>query len=234
MRIADPPAQTDASEWMDRPQPRPAMEQCLRDLARLNRLLGVDRLVLGQLRTFVRPGDRELLVADVATGGADLPRLFANWGAAHNIAVRTIGIDVHPTTARLASEWSAGWPRIRIVQGDARTLPLVDRAVDLAVCTTALHHLSDADAPGALRELDRVGSRGFIMTDLVRSWMSYGGARLVGWAFAHSPIIRADATISARRAYTVEEVEALVAASGVTKVSITRHPVFRVAVVQRK
>lgn len=231
MTLAAPP-RAHTGELMDLPHPRPAMEGCLTELERLNALLGVRRFVWHHLRRFVRPADRTLTVADVATGGADLPRAFALWGRNRGVAVRTIGIDNHPTTALIARDRSASFPEIRVVLGAAGALPLGDGSVDVAVFTSALHHLTQLDAVAALRELNRVGGRGFIVTDLVRAWGAYLGARALSILLLRSPLTRTDGPRSVLRSYTLPEARALIAEAGLSGVEVTRGPLFRLAMVK--
>ncbi|HEV8339359.1 MAG TPA: methyltransferase domain-containing protein [bacterium] len=228
-----PPRREHAPELMDFPHPRPVMEVCLTELERLNRLLGVRRLVWGHLRRFLRPGDRALTVADVATGGADLPRAFAAWGRLNGIVVRAIAIDNHPMTTLIARDRSAAFPEIQVVQGDAGALPLEDRSVDVALFTSGLHHLRRSKAIDALRELDRIGRRGFLVTDLVRTWGAYLGARALAVLLLRSPLTRADGPRSVLRAYTPAEARALLAETGIAGVTIMPAPLFRLAMVKR-
>lgn len=231
MMLAAPPREH-AVELMDLPHPRPAMEACLSELARLNGLLGVRRFVWRHIRRFLRPGDETLTLADVATGGADLPRAFVLWGRRSGVAVRSIGIDNHPTTALIARDRSASFPEIRVVLASAGSLPLRDGSVDVAVFTTGLHHLTQQEAVAALRELDRVGRRGFVVTDLVRAWGAYLGARALAIFLLRSPLTRADGPRSVLRSYTLGEARALVAQAGLSGVDITRGPLFRLAMVK--
>ncbi len=231
MTLATPPREH-VVELMDLPHPRPTMEGCLTELERLNRLLGVRRLVWRHLRRFLRPGDRTLTVADVATGGADLPRAFARWGRGSGVTVHTIGIDNHPVTALIARDRSATFPEIRVVLASAGALPLGDDSVDVAVFTSGLHHLTPPDAVAALRELDRVSRRGFIVTDLVRAWGAYLGARALAVMLLRSPLTRVDGPRSVLRSYTLREARTLVAATGLSGVQVTRGPLFRLVMVK--
>lgn len=232
MRILDPPPRVEKVELMDFPHPRAIMEGCLRELAVLNRLLGVRRLVLRYLQRFVRPRDRVLTIADVATGGADLPRTFARWGSRHGLAVRTLAIDHHPVTAAIAGDWSRGMPEVTVLQGDARALPLGDGSVDVAVMTTALHHLTPPDAVAALRELRRVSRRGLLVTDLARSRAAYLAARGLARVFLRNHLTRTDGPLSVLRAYTVPEVRALAEAAGLRYARLAPHPLFRLVLVE--
>ena len=232
IRVLAPPPRADAVELMESPQPRAVMDECLRELAMLNRLLGVRGLVLRYLRRFVRPGDRALTLADVAAGGADLPQSFVHWGRRRGLRIHAVAIDHHPATVAIARDRSAGMPEIEVLRGDARALPLADRSVDVALLTTALHHLSPQGAVQALRELDRVSRRGFVVTDLVRSRAAYLGARILAQSLLRSPLTRVDGPLSVLRAYTVSEVRALAEAAGLRDVRLARHPLFRLALVK--
>lgn len=227
-----PPPREQISELMDLPHPRPAMEACLAELERLNALLGVRRLVWRHLRQFVRPGDRTLTITDVGTGGADLPRAFALWGRRRDLIIRTIAIDNHPTTALIARDRSRTFPEIRVLLAEAGALPLADHSVDVGVFTSALHHLARPEAVRALRELDRVSRRGFIVTDLVRAWGAYLGARALALFLLRSPLTRTDGPRSVLRSYTVREARALVQDAGLSGVRLTPHPLFRLAMVK--
>jgi len=232
MLLLNPPPRAQIVERMEGAHPRSMMEGCLRELARLNRLLGVHAMVLAYLARFVRPTDRHLTVLDVATGGADLPRAFVGWARRRGLDLRVIAIDHHPTTAVIARDNCADAMEVRVIRADARALPLADRSVDVAVLTTAMHHLAPADAVRALVELSRVSRRGVIVTDLIRSRAAYLGARALALAFLRNPLTRADGPLSVLRAYTPAEVRALARAAGLNGARIHHHPLFRLALVQ--
>ncbi len=232
MRVFDPPLRVDTGELMERAQPRSVMEGCLRELEMLNRLLGVRALLLRYLSRFVRPDDRALTIADVATGGADLPRAMVRWGRRRGLALHVVAIDHHPMTTAIARDRSTGVPEIDVLRGDARDLPLADRSVDVAFLTTALHHLSPPDAVCTLRELARVSRRGFIVTDLVRSRAAYLGARALAASVLRNALTRTDGPVSVLRAYTPEEARALAGRAGLDGVRVRGHPLFRLALVR--
>lgn len=232
MTVLPPLPRAEVEELMDGPQPRALMEGCLRELAVLNRLLGVRGLVMRRLRRFVRPDDRALTVAEVASGGADLLRSFVLWGRRRGLRLHAVAIDRNPQACAIARERSGGIPEIAVLRGDARALPLADRSVDVALLATALHHLSPADAVTALRELDRISRRGFVVTDLVRSRAAYLGAKLLARVLLRNPLTRVDGPRSVLRAYTAGEVRALAADAGLQSVRLTRHLLFRLTLVK--
>jgi hypothetical protein len=67
---------------------------------------------------------------------------------------------------------------------------------------------------------------GVVVNDLARGPMTVIGARLLSRGFTHNRYTRHDAPMSARRAYTLAEAEALLAAADLRPVSVN-HAAFR-------
>jgi len=66
-------------EMMDRDQPPSAeLERDLERIRQLNRWFGSYHLVLGFIRSWIRPADK-LRVVDLATGSGDIPRLIVDY-----------------------------------------------------------------------------------------------------------------------------------------------------------
>src|SRR5438128_1402911 len=216
----------------------------LRNLAWINRLLGGIAVVRAHLPGEVRgqgsgvrgqgvgskspltPRPSPLTVLDVATGGGDIPRWLARR------RVELIAGDLHPQMLQLARKWSAGLP-IRFIRGDARRLPFRDRSVDVVLCSLMLHHLTEADAVQALRELGRVARRRLIVNDLRRSRVAYVLIWLIT-RFSRSRLTRCDSPASVERAFTPAELEALARAAGLDRVGsfrLYRHLYYRMALV---
>jgi ubiquinone/menaquinone biosynthesis C-methylase UbiE len=156
-----------------------------------------------------------LTILDVATGSADIPLAIARWAARRGRQVSILALDLHPATLSLARAWLASQDRaasapIRFIRGDALALPLADRSVDYAISSMFFHHLSDAQALAALREMLRVARRGIIVNDLLRSPLARVGIGLL--TLGAGPIDRHDARVSVRKAWRRAEVEAWAAA----------------------
>ncbi|HLB76240.1 MAG TPA: methyltransferase domain-containing protein, partial [Candidatus Dormibacteraeota bacterium] len=172
-------------ELMDQPHVEEGeLATDLRNLAWINRLLGGIAVIRAHLPGEIRGqgsgvrgqgvGSKSplthrpspLTVLDVATGGGDIPRWLARR------RVELIAGDLHPQMLQLARKWSAGLP-IRFIRCDARRLPFRDHSVDLVLCSLMLHHLTEADAVCALKELARVARRRLIVNDLRRSRVAF-------------------------------------------------------------
>jgi SAM-dependent methyltransferase len=199
----------------------------LRNLAWINRLLGGVAVIRAHLPRKLNQGER-WTVLDVATGGGDIPR----WLARRRPTVELIAGDLHPQMLQLARQWSAGLP-IRFIRCDARRLPFRDHSVDLVLCSLMLHHLTEADAVEALRELGRVARRRLVVNDLRRSRTAYVLIWLIT-RFSRNPLTRYDSPVSVERAFTPAELESLARAAGLDREGrfrIRRHRFYRMALV---
>jgi len=222
-------------ELMDDPAcPEHVLRPNLVALGRLNRLTGAVAIVLEYLDRLAprwqasRRDGAPLSLLDVATGGADIPRAVVRWASARGVPVRVVGVDRHPAAVRIAARASAAVPQITVVRADARALPFADGAFDACLCTISLHHLEPADRPALLRRLDRLGRRGFLVVDLVRSPAAYAGIWLLTRAF-RDPLIRADGPSSVRRAYSWDEYRRAAADAGIHELTVRRLRGFRAA-----
>ncbi|MEA2641809.1 MAG: hypothetical protein QOF51_3203 [Chloroflexota bacterium] len=236
------PRWTAESERMDEPTVDPdLLAGNLADLRRVNRDLGGTRLTqraIADLTTDLRPGD-ELVVLDVATGSADIPAAVAQWAQRRHLRCRCVATDLSPLVLQLARKWETTTPmrgatHVLFAAADGRALPIADGAVDVAMCSLALHHFQKADAVTMLREMGRVARLGIVVNDLIRSWPGYLGAQLFGLTLTQNSLTRHDGPLSVRRAYTraelrdlMERAELQVTAAHTTlgyRVALAAHP----------
>ncbi len=208
---------SDAEELLDGPlDDAAALRGNLRDLARANRWLGGVGLSARAIEALA--GDRETLtVLDVGTGAADIPLSLLQRAAREGRGLRVTGIDSRPEVLAAAVARQPGLaltPGLELHVGDGRSLPFPDRSFDIAHASLLLHHLEPATAVALLREMSRVARRGIVVNDLVRSRVAWLGAWLLSHVATRNRYTRHDAPLSVRRAYTVAELTALIAAAG--------------------
>lgn len=192
----------------------------LRDLRRVNRWLGGIRLTSHALETLAgaaADAGAAISLLDVGTGAADIPVALIDAWRRHGRRLEVTAIDERAeviAAARAADPRVATMPRLTLAVADGRSLPYPDETFDVAHASLVLHHLEPADAILLLREMSRVSSRGIIVNDVARSQLNLVGA----WLLAHLATVnrysRHDAPLSVRRAYTLAEAQALIAAAG--------------------
>jgi hypothetical protein len=202
-------------EWMDDPAVDAAeLAAALAFIRRVNAALGYTRATVGHLRRFSRswPAGQPITMLDVATGTADLPRAVLRWADGDGRDVRIVGLDLHAATLAVAAGRN-GDPRLTFVRGDALALPFADRSVDYVLSGMFLHHLPEAAAIAAIREMDRVARRGFVLADLLRNRRAYAWISL--FTMAATPMVRHDARGSVAGAFTAAELLSLRDRAGV-------------------
>jgi ubiquinone/menaquinone biosynthesis C-methylase UbiE len=187
----------------------------LREMARLNRLPGG---VGDSVRAVVRLlGDQsEATVLDVGTGSGDFVRRLRRRRYAEVIAA-----DLRPEVLEIAASNLAGISNVSLLEADARALPLGDGEVDVAHASLLVHHFDPDDAIAALREMRRVARLGVVVNDLRRGLLPFVITAAAVIALSRGTYTRHDGVLSARRAYTVAELDTLAAKAGMSKVSRT-------------
>jgi SAM-dependent methyltransferase len=185
----------------------------LGEMAMLNRLPGG---VASSVSAVLRVLDPGLAVLDIGTGFAEF---------AHRLRRRArtpiVLADVDPAVLAVARSNVAGMDDVTLLEADVRALPLKDGAVGVAHSSLLLHHLEPADAVTAMREMRRVARNGVVLNDLRRSRLAFALTAAPILALARARSTRPDGLLSARRAYTVSELDDLAADAGLRPVART-------------
>ena len=204
----------------------------LRDLARINRWTGGDWLVHQGIKHLLTPlPTNGVTVLDVGGGRGDGVAGVVRWAARRGLDSRGILLDASAPVLQLAG--GKAHANVRLLRGDGGRLPLRDRSVDIASCSLLLHHFSAAQAPVLLREMARVTRRGVIVDDLLRSHIGYLGALVLGCVCTRNRLTRHDGPLSARRAFTLGELAALLASAGLRPIWQATIPGYRTVVAAR-
>jgi SAM-dependent methyltransferase len=199
----------------------------LREMAMLNRLPGgigdsvraVERLL----------GDQsEATVLDVGTGSGDFARRLRR-----RRHVEVIASDVRPEILEIAARNLAGTNHVSLLRADARALPLADGEVDIAHASLLIHHFDPDDAITALAEMRRVSRLGVVINDLRRGLIPFAMTAAAVLALSRGAYTRHDGVLSARRAYTLAELDTLAARAGLTRASSSARIWPRVTTVYR-
>lgn len=183
------------------------VEQNLDDLARLNRLLpGGVAASVEAVRRLTSPG-LPAHILDVGTGRGDMPIAFARNGW------RATALDSNPMVLEVARRTTAEEPLVEVVEGECHRLPFGDASFDVAHCSLLVHHFDPDDAVRLLRELARVARHGVVVNDLRRGLLPLSATWVSTRVLARSRVTLADGLASARRAYTIAELDDLLAAA---------------------
>jgi ubiquinone/menaquinone biosynthesis C-methylase UbiE len=198
---------------MDRPQPvSPALISDLANLRVLNRFFGSYRLIRFFLRRWIRPGDK-LRVADLATGSGDIPRLVTEFAHEIGAHVEIDAVDFQASTIEIARKLSADFPEIHYHCADIHEFG-ESGSYDILFFSLALHHFSADDAVRLLRRCAELSHGNVLVADLRRGWIATIGVALLTTFLFREAMTRHDARVSAARAFSFAEMEALAKAAG--------------------
>ena len=185
----------------------------LADLARLNRLPGGVAASAAGIRVLLNGAvPTDLRILDVGTGRADMPLDFARRGW------RSVAVDLNPQVLEIARRSAAETPAVEVVEADGRSLPFPSASFDVAHCSLLIHHMDEEQAIRLMKELRRVARRGVVVNDLRRGPFAFVASALPTLALSRSHVTRHDGVASARRAYTLDELDDLLAAAGLRRV----------------
>jgi ubiquinone/menaquinone biosynthesis C-methylase UbiE len=222
---------------MDRPGADPeVLEDDLRNLRIINRHFGG----LRALRKAVLPmaervnTDEKITILDLATGSGDQPvalvRAFRQIGGRLHITA----VDRNEVMLATARKHAAGMKEITFERHDIMNLPYDNGSFDIVTCSLAIHHFSRENGVKLLREMNRISKIGFVVNDLSRGHI----AALTAWIYTRltttNPMTRYDSVISVLRAFTKDELIAMVGEAGVGPTRIYTAPLFRLLAVREK
>jgi ubiquinone/menaquinone biosynthesis C-methylase UbiE len=222
------------AELLDGPLDDPdALDGNLRDLRRVNRWLFGARLSVRAVDALIdgspeRDADHSpVRILDVGTGAADIPVALLVGARRKGRRVEVLAVDSRSEVLDSARRVD---PRLRRLRGltlacsDGRALPYEEGSFDVAHSSLVVHHLEPDEAVTMLRELARVARRGVVLNDLLRSQRALAGARLLAALGTRNRLTRHDGPLSARRAYTAGELDALLTKAGLRPVTQFRDP----------
>ena len=204
-----------------------ALRVNLREMAMLNRLPGGVGASLAAV-TGLLDGRPDTAVLDLGAGSGDFARRLRSVHPA-----RVLVADRHEQVLAEARRNLAHTDGVTLLRADARDLPLADGSVDVAHASLLIHHLDPPDAVAALREMRRVARHGVVVNDLRRGWLPYVVTATTVLALARGAYTRHDGLQSARRAYTLAELDDLAATAGLRVVARSPRWLPRVTTVYR-
>jgi len=220
-----------AREYLDQPRLDVfELRRNLREMAKLNRLPGGATDSRRAIEWLLGGAERAVVV-DVGTGAGDLPALLVRNRRGRGLQV--LACDVRPEVLEYAAHRLTTFAQVELLEADARRLPLADESADVVHASLLIHHFDRSDAVRVLGEMRRVARRGVVVNDLRRGRVAFVVTAMTVLGLARARYTRHDGVLSARRAYTLDELDELAAAAGLRRVR--RSPAFlpRVVTVYR-
>jgi ubiquinone/menaquinone biosynthesis C-methylase UbiE len=180
------------------------------------------------------PRGRPVEILDLATGCGDIPLSLVTWANRQGRQLHLTVSDRSPEILAEARRTLADVPEVTFTVCDARAVPMPERSFDVVLCSLSLHHFAPGEAVQVLREMDRLSRTGFILNDIRRCLTGYVAAWGASRIATRNRLTRHDMPLSILRAYTPDELRALLSQAGIPDATVTTHPLFRMAAVHRR
>ncbi len=210
-------ARAPGPELMDADDLPPAVyTRVLADLARANSWTFARPPTLAWLSRATR-GLKIFSLIDVGFGHGDMLRAIARWALRHGLTATLTGVDLNPKSAPVAIAATDPALGIAYVTGDAATLP----PPDFIVSSLVAHHMTDDELIGFLKWMEATARRGWFINDLHRHPLAWAGFGVLATVMRWHPIVRHDGQLSVRRAFRRADWDALLAAAGIDRATVT-------------
>ena len=210
-------------ERMDDPTlPESDHLQALRGLRRINRWTGHAQLAWQPIRQLAATnGARPLTLLDIATGSGDVAQCLLRYASAQGTELELHACDISPTAIEFARHGFTADASINLFQLDVVSEPLPHQ-YDVVMCTTFLHHLSEADVLQTLRKMRAAARRRVVVVDLERSALNWWQVWLGCHLLSRSSVVHFDGPQSVRAAFTISEMREFAAEVGFKSIRLQR------------
>jgi ubiquinone/menaquinone biosynthesis C-methylase UbiE len=196
----------------------------LSDLRRVNRWFGGVATTQCLVQHVAKElGSSSFSLLEVAAGSGYVPQAARQKLANGGVRLEITLLD------RALSHLSTNGSHDRAVAGDALALPFPDTSFDLVGSSLFAHHLTPQQLVQFVNEGLRVCRTAVLINDLVRHPLHLALV-YAGYPLYRSRLTRHDAPASVRRAYTPQEMRALLAQTAASRVEIHPHYLFRMGV----
>lgn len=208
------------------------LTRALRDLRRINRLLG-GLSATDAVLDFLLRRHEQLRLIDLGCGGGDHLVHLVRRGTQSDCAMELVGIDANPVTVEHAREHldrtlsPSLRSRVQVEVGDALALPYDENAFDVAHAALFLHHFHGEEAVQLLEEMQRIGRCGLLINDLHRHLLAYLGIWTLSRLLLMAPMVQHDGPTSVRRSFRRPDLESLAEDAGLPSPTIRWHWAFR-------
>jgi SAM-dependent methyltransferase len=216
------------SELMDGPCSYEELRDCLRDIAKVNRLTMAYRPTIQWLERVVNSDSRALRIVDVGCGYGDMLRRIERWAAKRGVDVELIGVDLNADAVRAAREASVG-KKIEWIAGDVYSCAAAAEA-DVVISSLLTHHLTEDEIVRFLGWMEGTARVGWFVNDLHRQAVPYYFFRALAAGAGWHRFVRNDGPVSIRRSFVVEDWRRMLGAAGVSGAEIVEFRPARLCV----
>lgn len=184
------------------------LEQALDKIAKINRMLGGNKLTLQGVKVVLKAIDKnkEIKIVDVGCGNGDMLRFIADFGLKNNYKFNLIGIDANKFTVNHAQKLSVNYNNIEFQVQDVFDKNFSNLKYDIVLCTLTLHHFKENEIVYLVSLFNDNAAAGIVINDLHRSKIAYRLFQLVCKVFKLNKMSREDGLTSILRGFKKQEI----------------------------
>lgn len=185
------------------------LREALDQIARINQLLGGNKVILQGLKKLLKQSDTTttITIADIGCGNGDMLRMLANFGQKNKLSFKLIGIDANEFTINYAKNLSAAYSNIEYKCVDIFSEDFKALHYDIILCTLTLHHFTNEQILKIISIFSNNAKYGIIINDLHRSKTAYRLFEMICVIFNLNSMSREDGLISILRGFRKRELE---------------------------
>src|ERR1035437_3461559 len=157
-------------------------------------------------------------ILDYGTGIADLPRFLDKWLNKIKIPHKIFGVDNNTTVIQRARDMSKDYENIKLFH--KTNIENLTGRYDIIILSQMFHHLEKAEASNLLRNLYKITNKRIIISDFIRSKLSYWIIKTIVYITTTNYINRVDGPISILRAYSDKEIKEILNNAEIKKYKI--------------
>ncbi|MGV3538906.1 MAG: methyltransferase domain-containing protein [Rufibacter sp.] len=209
------------------------LRQNLKELEIINRWLGGHAVVRNGLDQLLQHpfsasfSENKLKIADLGSGGGDTLRMVAQWARQRQVKVELTGIDANAFMLDYSAAHSQGYPEIQFRQADVFSEDFARQQYDVIICSLFLHHFTDEALAKLLAQLQRQARVAVLINDLHRHPLAYYSIKVLTQLFSRSYLVKNDAPLSVRRAFTKTDWQRILAMAGIENYQLRWKWAFR-------
>ena len=204
----------------------PVIDQTLRELEVINRLLGGNHVTINGIKKLM--GDaKKISIVDLGCGGGDMLMLMADWFRKNEVEATIIGIDANPNIISYAQKNTSDYPEISYLPIDVLSDEFTGLSCDIFTSTLFAHHLNDNELLLLLQRMKFQAARGIIINDIHRHWLAYHSIKMLTGIFSKSHMVKNDAAISVERSFLKQELANLLFQANIRNFDIRWFWAFR-------
>ena len=207
------------------------LEQALRHLRVLNRLLGASGPVLYGVKRLWKASGRphRLTVLDVGSGSGDINRALLRWADAQGVALSIVLVDVTEEAQREAERSFNGEARVTFVRGSV--FDLAPHQADIVTASQFAHHYAESELPRLFERLLELSRTGVVINDIHRHWVPWAAVWLLTRIISRNRYIRHDGPLSVAKGFRADDFRSVARCLGIDNLTLRWRPLFRYAAI---